>query len=350
MYKEIAELIGNNDKTIYRWKKEGRPIVSLIEKYFSKEDLEEFLETGKVRKYDSIDTTISISIISFLQKLNVLYHEDGNPQLFYRFIVYYIQYEESFNSDGTWQGLNGIEEFQDIFYQYLVNIGVHMEELRHTSIFINQLSRADLLFLNMNILDGFELMFSFKHPNVHKNFFIIYSRTDLLTEMKHGLKEALKEVVSVKTDNIKQMVEELTMRIKEMRIREAMEKTAKQHNILQSKPEQTGSQADFIAYNIGMLSSLTESRSGWFTLKDGSGADVSFATSKTHGYPLLINEQDTGMPYEVFSSLMQNQNMASQFGKALAGLDLTNKESFDFIIAMLTNMQVGLQENTTKSL
>lgn len=54
MYKEIAELIGNNDKTIYRWKKEGRPIISLLEKYFTKEDLEEFLETGKIQKLDNL--------------------------------------------------------------------------------------------------------------------------------------------------------------------------------------------------------------------------------------------------------------------------------------------------------
>lgn len=52
MFKKIAELIGNNDKTIYRWKKEGRPIINLLEKYFTKENLEEFLSTGKIDKFE----------------------------------------------------------------------------------------------------------------------------------------------------------------------------------------------------------------------------------------------------------------------------------------------------------
>ncbi len=63
MFKKIAELIGNNDKTIYRWKKEGRPIINLLEKYFTKENLEEFLSTGKIDKFEYTD--------SYLQNLEM---------------------------------------------------------------------------------------------------------------------------------------------------------------------------------------------------------------------------------------------------------------------------------------
>jgi len=47
MKKVISELIGNNSKTIYRWSKENRPIIKLLEMCFTKNELASFLKTGK---------------------------------------------------------------------------------------------------------------------------------------------------------------------------------------------------------------------------------------------------------------------------------------------------------------
>ncbi len=44
-----------SQNTYYQWKKQNRPIMRLIEKYFRKEDLLEFLESEKIRKIDEID-------------------------------------------------------------------------------------------------------------------------------------------------------------------------------------------------------------------------------------------------------------------------------------------------------
>lgn len=112
-----------------------------------------------------------------------------------------------------------IETFQDMFYQYIVNAGADMSDLRHTSIFINQLSRADFLFLNMNILDGFELIFNFK--NGDDFFFSIHTQSDLLSEMKHGLTATLREVAGIgKVNDIKQTIKELIERTRELKIQE----------------------------------------------------------------------------------------------------------------------------------
>jgi len=54
MFKVIADLIRNDPKTIYRWKKQNRPIINLLEKYFTKQDLEEFLQTGQVKKMENL--------------------------------------------------------------------------------------------------------------------------------------------------------------------------------------------------------------------------------------------------------------------------------------------------------
>ncbi|MDN5125548.1 hypothetical protein PJV95_04725 [Aliarcobacter butzleri] len=43
--------------TYYNWKKENRPIINLLDKYFSKEDLEEFLKTGEISKLEKVKNT-----------------------------------------------------------------------------------------------------------------------------------------------------------------------------------------------------------------------------------------------------------------------------------------------------
>lgn len=46
--------------TFFVWKREKRPIISLLEKYHSKEELQEFLETGKIQKQDRLKELLEI--------------------------------------------------------------------------------------------------------------------------------------------------------------------------------------------------------------------------------------------------------------------------------------------------
>lgn len=55
-YKELmSTLFDFNPSTFYTWKKQNRPIIKLIEKYFTNEELEEFLSTGKIDKFENIN-------------------------------------------------------------------------------------------------------------------------------------------------------------------------------------------------------------------------------------------------------------------------------------------------------
>ncbi len=56
-YKEVAsKILGCTLASYYNWDKQGRPIISLLEKYFSKEDLEEFLERGDIKRLNTGDS------------------------------------------------------------------------------------------------------------------------------------------------------------------------------------------------------------------------------------------------------------------------------------------------------
>lgn len=53
----MSKLFGYSAQTYFNWKKDKdttRPIMNLMDKYFTKEELEEFLETGTITKMDAV--------------------------------------------------------------------------------------------------------------------------------------------------------------------------------------------------------------------------------------------------------------------------------------------------------
>ena len=64
----MADLFSASEGAYYKWKREKRPIIVLLEKYHSKEELEEFLETGKIQKQELIKD-LSLDDLTNLYKL-----------------------------------------------------------------------------------------------------------------------------------------------------------------------------------------------------------------------------------------------------------------------------------------
>ena len=50
----LSKMFSSSVQALYKWQKEKRPIVVFLEKYFSAEELEEFLETGKMKKLEIV--------------------------------------------------------------------------------------------------------------------------------------------------------------------------------------------------------------------------------------------------------------------------------------------------------
>lgn len=79
MQKTIAKLFDVHQNTVSNWKKENKPGLNLIFKYFSKQELEEFLETGKIEKFDYIDSYLKnlkskcLSIYRKIERIEIKY-------------------------------------------------------------------------------------------------------------------------------------------------------------------------------------------------------------------------------------------------------------------------------------
>lgn len=74
MQEEYCRLLDVSRNTYYAHKRENRPIIALLEKYFSKKDLEEFLETGKISKLENnTGYTRDIDILKSLVTKDAIY-------------------------------------------------------------------------------------------------------------------------------------------------------------------------------------------------------------------------------------------------------------------------------------
>ncbi|MBN2825823.1 MAG: hypothetical protein JXQ76_10890 [Campylobacterales bacterium] len=61
--KIYSDIFNFNTSTYYRWKKEGRPIVAFLNKYFNESDINEFLETGKMSKLEALNPNSDLSML-----------------------------------------------------------------------------------------------------------------------------------------------------------------------------------------------------------------------------------------------------------------------------------------------
>lgn len=65
----IARLFEMTSQGIGKWKKEKRPIIAFIEKYLNDENIQEFLETGKIEKFENITFIVN----KYLSQLQITY-------------------------------------------------------------------------------------------------------------------------------------------------------------------------------------------------------------------------------------------------------------------------------------
>ena len=72
MLKTIAKLFDIHQNTVTNWKKEEKKGLTLILKYFTKDDLQEFIEYGTIEKFDFAFANIQNYSVQAAEFVNVL--------------------------------------------------------------------------------------------------------------------------------------------------------------------------------------------------------------------------------------------------------------------------------------
>lgn len=76
-YKIMENLFQFSRQSWNNWKIEQRPIVALLEKYFTNEEIEEFLSTGKIKELDSFKLRDTEEFKLFLEFQEFMKHKRG---------------------------------------------------------------------------------------------------------------------------------------------------------------------------------------------------------------------------------------------------------------------------------
>ena len=80
----FCQLFGFSKNTYYSWKREKKPIIELLNKYFTKDELLEYIETDKISNMQLLEdfkAKEEESIKTFLSLLTLLYKKDGLDQI-----------------------------------------------------------------------------------------------------------------------------------------------------------------------------------------------------------------------------------------------------------------------------
>jgi len=97
MINTISQILGIHRNSYHNWKKQNRPIIFLLEQYFSKEDLTEYLETNAINKLEQLTKITNLDINTYnslyvifnkIDKFNpsAIYIKDGGKIIMYRIL------------------------------------------------------------------------------------------------------------------------------------------------------------------------------------------------------------------------------------------------------------------------
>ena len=105
MNSTLSKLLGNSLKTISNWKKEKRPIINLLLKYFSKEDLQEFIEFGKINKFENNNSIqeyfIETNKNKYIQSFNFSYLKSIDIRERYFILDFYFYFLSNFFNESN---------------------------------------------------------------------------------------------------------------------------------------------------------------------------------------------------------------------------------------------------------
>lgn len=165
-------------KNYYNWKnKSHKTLISLLEKYFTKEDLQDFLNSGKIQKFEKFlqieDTIFQKNRIKFLNTF--IYKTDNNTllQCSNIFIDFYFSFLLKIKKDGYLTGTNTTHIVNNFLIDYAISNIDNIDTVK-------TINKDIHLFQNWD-----ELMFIFLKEAIDinfKNLYYVYEDTKLKKE------------------------------------------------------------------------------------------------------------------------------------------------------------------------
>ena len=164
-YKVLAsKILGCNLASYYNWDKQNRPIIKLLEKYYSIEDLKEFLEKGEITKYNNLLKIQDIVLVDSSQKYINTFLQNTQSNSIKFASPYFLDFYFSFlvNFKKTSPHNNFITNLNNFCIDYMLNIDKKdTNKLKEISNYLHLFKNWDDLmniFLSQNIKNNLSIL------------------------------------------------------------------------------------------------------------------------------------------------------------------------------------------------
>ena len=208
----MSELFGFSTQSYFNWKKDAktkRKIINLLDRYFTKHDLEEFLEKGKISKFEILkdfEVILLGSKIDYLKFVNenlaIDFKYDLFTDLYYQFLVHLDDMQRSENTEitTTWTVGDAIPGFfikhpietkkEDEIYKLQYKFGIVNDFDQNMSNFIRLSLGRDMLPLATNNMgSNIEISEEYRQSAIHHVvLYNIYKKHPTLTYQEKMLK------------------------------------------------------------------------------------------------------------------------------------------------------------------
>ncbi len=168
----FTSLFGFSSPTFYNWQREKRPVINLLDKYFSKDELEEFLSTNKINRLENTSYINSFYDKQTLELYDLIFktHSSKNDFIVFDILIDLIISNKKYNS------------FEEYCLQGLENTRIN----RETVLLLLRMKpiNSDLFyFIKLNMDDNWNLLLN-SIKRVDTNIIWIYDYIQLAIDSK----------------------------------------------------------------------------------------------------------------------------------------------------------------------
>jgi len=154
MINTLVKILGITKPTYYRWKQENRPIITILNKYFYKNDLVEFLETEEMTRFKNLEKVQFLTYESLTQTHLIITNIKTFPRkIMSREGFYIIVYRMILEYDQTVDQasfIKFIQNYQLFTLKNMQNILTPLERDAGKDLFKTRLSEHEILFIIEN--------------------------------------------------------------------------------------------------------------------------------------------------------------------------------------------------------
>ncbi len=174
----VSAILGCSVPTYYKWQKEERPIIQLLNGYFSNADLIEFLDTNQISSLTTTNHMLFIAADQYLNFFSTIYNIPSYEDVYFDLLL-------------------ALQNKGQVSFRTILQV-MHDKNLDYQEFFVEKFANMNSFnktFIESNLASDFQILYSILEEH-DASFFIALHKLHIAMAKKNKIfsKEALKEL------------------------------------------------------------------------------------------------------------------------------------------------------------